>query len=90
MSLESIQKLDLGVRLVLHGLLVFYHVETRSDENEVLEDLPSLFQYFKDTPKPLEELGKKLREHLALLAFVVVDNEYGLPMDLIDAKSDTP
>lgn len=90
MSLETIQKLDLGVRLVLHGFLVFFHVETRTSETEVKEDLKELYDHFEKTPKSLEELGKKLKEHLALLSFVVVDNEYGLPMDLIDAKSDTP
>jgi hypothetical protein len=90
MSLETIEKLDLGVRLVLHGFLVFFHVETRSSEDDVKEDLAEVLDHFQKTPIPLPELGKRLKEHLALLSVVVVDNEYGLPIDVDDAKSDTP
>lgn len=78
--MESIEKLDLGVKLVLHGFLVFFHEATRTDDSDVLENLPALFEYFVKHPIPLDELSKKLKEHLALLSFVVVDNEYGIPI----------
>jgi hypothetical protein len=65
-------------------------VETRSSEDDVKEDLAEVLDHFQKTPIPLPELGKRLKEHLALLSVVVVDNEYGLPIDVDDAKSDTP
>jgi len=82
-TLESIGKLELGVRLVLHGFLVFFHEETRGSSDEIKEDLPSLFAHFQKTDMPLDLLPKKLKEHLALLSFVVVDNEHGIPDDAV-------
>jgi hypothetical protein len=83
-TLESIEKLELGVRLVLHGFLVFFYQETYSETADVNEDLLSLFEHFKKTELPLDLLGKNLKEHLALLSILVVDNNF----DVVDVEID--
>lgn len=78
----AVTALGLGLRLTVHGFLVFYHEETSEEGAESMESLGALLKYFQETAKPIGELGTKLQEYLILISLLVFGKDHGLPLDV--------
>ena len=79
-TIDDIKKLHPSIQLTIHGFLVNYQesvmkVTTASS----LED--AFTSFHPSEKKPIvSELGFQLKEQLALIAILLCDNEYGIPL----------
>ena len=80
-TIDDINKLELGIQLTIHGFLVNYQLDILKIETGSAS-LKDAFDSFSDakTKPPVAELTMRLKEQLALIAILLCDNEYGIPL----------
>ena len=87
-TIDDLKKLHTSIQLTIHGFLVNYQLDVlkTSQASTNLKDAFNSFLTDAGKKPPVAELTMRLKEQLALIAILLCDNEYGIPLNDEDDK----